>query len=194
MVKKPYTVVCTSALKKQAEKFCRKRKVNAADVARSVLFLVAPETIEAVEDPGLPVRGYREEHGGARRKPRLQLRLPAGGYSDAFLRKALALAVVESFSFKADARQSDDVVKLLDQNERLKASVGALAFEPLVRVVTRQDALYILGFPPGSVPTRREFANRYKMLATIFHPDNPDLGSHKRMSQINLAFEILSKG
>jgi hypothetical protein len=156
-----------------------------------------------------------------RRKPRLQVRMPPG-YEIPFIRKALniALAVdqgqlsirvgeagtpistppeppvmdppspapepVNGHGHKAlqDAR---------DELERLRAIVGVLAFEPLPDGVrSREEALHVLGFPPGTAPDSKMVRAKFRMLATIHHPDSPH-GSHQRMSQLNAAMELLRR-
>jgi hypothetical protein len=78
-----------------------------------------------------------------------------------------------------------------EELERMKAVISVLAFEPLPEGVrTRAEALHVLGFPPGLVPDRRSVRARFRMLATIHHPDS-HYGSHHRMSQLNQAMEVL---
>ncbi len=88
-----------------------------------------------------------------------------------------------------------DHSKLLDavneELERMKAVISVLAFEPLPGGVnTRAEALHVLGFAPGARPDRRAVRARFRMLATIHHPDS-HFGSHNRMSQLNQAMEVL---
>ena len=81
-----------------------------------------------------------------------------------------------------------------DEIERLRATISVLAFEPLDDGVnSRADALYVLGFSPGSWPDARSVRARFRMLATIHHPDS-SIGDHVRMSQLNQAMEILRDG
>lgn len=78
-----------------------------------------------------------------------------------------------------------------EEIERLRATVSVLRFEPLGDGVnSRAEALYVLGFPPGAYPDAREVRGRFRMLATIHHPDS-NFGDHERMSQLNQAMEIL---
>lgn len=80
-----------------------------------------------------------------------------------------------------------------DELERLRAIVGVLAFEPLPDGVrNREEALHVLGFPPGLSPDHKTVRAKFRMLATIHHPDSPH-GSHQRMSQLNAAMEILRR-
>ena len=85
-------------------------------------------------------------------------------------------------------RETDDKVK------RLRTIVAALSFEPLAGGVrTSEDALHVLGFPPRSRPGARLLRERFRLLATIHHPDRQH-GSHHRMSQLNAAMEVLGPG
>lgn len=80
-----------------------------------------------------------------------------------------------------------------DELERLRAIVGVLAFEPLPDGVrNREEALHVLGFPPGTAPDQKTVRAKFRMLATIHHPDSAH-GSHQRMSQLNAAMEILRR-
>ena len=88
----------------------------------------------------------------------------------------------------ADAPLPDDV---RDEMERLRAIVAVLSFEPLADGIrTRDQALHILGYPPGAMPDRVSIRARFRTLATIHHPDS-GYGSHDRMSQLNSAMEFL---
>ncbi|MBI3444404.1 MAG: J domain-containing protein [Magnetospirillum sp.] len=87
--------------------------------------------------------------------------------------------------------QSHKLAAVSEEIDRLRAIINVLAFEPLPDgVVTRADALYVLGFPPGDDPDRRTVRAKFRMLATIHHPDS-NHGNHHRMSQLNQAMEVL---
>lgn len=78
-----------------------------------------------------------------------------------------------------------------EEIERLRAIINVLSFEPLSGgVMTRADALHVLGFQPGASPDRRTVRAKFRMLATIHHPDS-NHGNHHRMSQLNQAMEVL---
>jgi hypothetical protein len=147
-----------------------------------------------------------------RRKPRLQVRM-APGYDALFIRRALGLALAMERGHLAlkleDPNQPEappppppppepvpePQVKMddsfLEELERLRAIVNVLAFEPLPNGVgSHADALHVLGFPPGTRPDKRMVRARFRMLATIHHPDS-NYGSHDRMSQLNQAMELL---
>ena len=67
----------------------------------------------------------------------------------------------------------------------------ALAFEPLDNgILTRADALYVMGFPPNARPDQRAIRARFRMLAIIHHPDS-GFGHHERMTQLNEALSML---
>lgn len=152
-----------------------------------------------------------------RRKPRLQVRM-APGYEVTFIRRALAMALAMDrgeLELRIDdprairaaapppppppppppaplhAEHGRALEAVNEEIERLKAVVAVLSFEPLAAGVnTRSDALHVLGFPPGMRPDRRAVRARFRMLATIHHPDS-HYGSHMRMSQLNQAMELL---
>ena len=78
-----------------------------------------------------------------------------------------------------------------EELDRLRAIVSVLSFEPLPNGVrTRAEALHVLGFPPDSHPDMRVIRSRFRMLATIHHPDS-HYGSNERMSQLNQAMALL---
>ncbi len=154
-----------------------------------------------------------------RRKPRLQVRMPPG-YDVPFIRKALNIALaldhghiiirvgeagspvsappepipepqptpIEPVNHHRAALQD-----AREELERLRVIVGVLAFEPLPDGVrNREEALHVLGFPPGMAPDQKTVRAKFRMLATIHHPDSQH-GSHQRMSQLNAAMEILRR-
>ncbi|MBC7905329.1 MAG: J domain-containing protein [Rhodospirillaceae bacterium] len=214
-VKHSYTIPCASAFRDAVEALAARRRVNVGDIARSVLLVMPAALIDLFPDPGDPANADREtiilKSGPAqgrpwRRKPRLQVRM-ASDYQVTFIRRALALALAMD--------RGDYVLRLEDPNakppapppppppaptidvteevERLKAIINVLAFEPLPHgIATRDDALHVLGFPPGARPDRRIIRARFRMLATIHHPDS-NHGSHNRMSQLNQAMEFLKE-
>ena len=58
-------------------------------------------------------------------------------------------------------------------------------------VRSRADALFVLGFRPGTRPDRAAIRGRMRVLAAVHHPDSPS-GDHERMAQVNAAVEFLS--
>lgn len=214
VLKHSYTVPCASPFRDAVETLAERRKVNVGDLARSILLVVPSDAVAAYRDPGEPPIDDREtvvlKSGPAegrpwRRKPRLQVRMPPG-HDIPFIRKALALALAMdrgevavsvaegSRIAEQKARREEQSSKLVEINEeldRLRTIVSVLAFEPLPDGVrTRSDALHILGFPPSSEPDSRTLRAKFRMLATIHHPDS-HYGSHQRMSQLNQAMEFL---
>lgn len=213
--KHSYTIPCPSTFRNALESLASKRRVNVGDIARSVLLVMPPEAIDGFPDPGEPAADDREtvilKSGPAegrpwRRKPRLQVRM-APGFEPAFIRRALGMALaMERGEVKIrlddpaataappppppvpDGRVLEAVNEEL---ERLKAIISVLAFEPLPDgIAGRAEALHVLGFPPSARPDRRAIRARFRMLATIHHPDS-NHGSHHRMSQLNQAMEVL---
>lgn len=226
-LKHSYTIPCTSKFRDEVSQLAERKKVNVADLARSVLLMVSDADISAFADPGDPDPQDREtvilKSGPSkgrpwRRKPRLQVRM-APGYDVLHIRKALNLAlymeagqaevkVHTAESLKAqeeeltrlkelaqqqvqEAQTNHNLPETSEELERLRAIVSVLSFEPLNNgVQDRSDALHILGFPPKTYPGKNEVRARFRMLATIHHPDG-QYGSHERMSQLNQAMAIL---
>lgn len=209
VLKHSYTVPCSIAFRDAVEALAARRQVNVGDLARSVLLVVPAAEVEAFPDPGEPPAGEREvvllKSGPAagrpwRRKPRLQVRLPPG-HSVAFVRRALGLALaledgemlISLRRRNAVANQDARHVEMQEELERLRAIVNVLAFEPLPDGVrSRDEALHVLGFAPGVRPDAKLIRAKFRMLATIHHPDSPH-GNHERMAQINAAMEILRR-
>jgi hypothetical protein len=219
-LKHSYTVPCSSTFREAVEALAAARQVNVGDLARSVLLVVPADSVNGFPDPGEPPSFDREtvilKSGPAqgrpwRRKPRLQVRMPPG-HAIAFIRRALGLALALAEDRLAvtltdpNAAPPPEPERLPiiplplpepppsdhdDQIERLRSIISALSFEPLAEGVrSRAEALHVLGFPPNSKPDNRTLKAKFRLLATIHHPDN-DLGSHNRMSQLNQAMEIL---
>jgi hypothetical protein len=218
--KTSYTVSCASGFRDAVEGLARRRGVNVADIARSVLLMVPPEPLATIADPGEPAADDREsvlvKSGAARgrpwrRKPRLQLRLPPGNDAPT-IRRALALALALDsgqvvlrledgigIGCKTTAEtgscetpeQTPPAGEQQEELERLRTLVSVLSFEPLKDGVrSRADALHVLGFPPAAAPDAAAVRARFRMLATIHHPDS-GYGDHRRMSQLNAAMDML---
>lgn len=232
-VKTSYTLPCSSAFRDAVLALAARRRVNAADLARSVMLVVPEKIIDAYPDPGEPAANDREtvvlRSGRAagrpwRRKPRLQVRLP-DGLTVPFVRKALNMALalddgtvtlrIEDAARDASPADPDatggtglkpppepapsaaeetlraEAARLREELERLHAVIAVLLFAPLPHGVrTQAEALHVLGFPPNTNPGSQELRARFRMLATIHHPDGT-FGSHERMSQLNAAMDIL---
>lgn len=205
-----YIVPCSTAFRDRVTSLAARRGASAADLARAVLLLVGPEQLARVRDPGEPAPGDREAvelRSGAsqgrvlKRKPRIQMRLPAG-YSDVDLRRALALALqmaegeaqlalVTASDRKAEAAVERVRDGLAEENATLRQLVADLATPVLERgIAGRADALFVLGFPPSAVPDPGTVKRRWRRLAMIYHPDSA-FGDHERMSQLNLALSRL---
>ena len=222
-LKHSYTVPCSSAFREAVEALAESRQVNVGDLARSVLLVVPAEGVEQFPDPGEPPSHDREtvilKSGPAegrpwRRKPRLQVRMPPG-HAIPFIRRALGLALalaegklaVTISDPSAPVRQSEPAPEIkpavppvlepepeADELDRLRAIISNLAFEPLPDGVrTRSDALHVLGFMPNAKPDSRMVRAKFRLLATIHHPDS-DHGDHQRMSQLNQAMTLLRSG
>ena len=204
--KKSYVVPCSSGLRDAVAALAEVNGVNTADIARSVMLLVSNRAIRAYPDPGEPLPNDREEvilktgpNAGKpwRRKPRLQVRLPAG-YEVVDIRKALALALaLDAGSLEVVLKDSnhkrieDRLESAEGKVKRLTSALSAISYQPIERgIETKADALYVLGFHPHSRPTRADIKARFRMLAQIYHPD-AIFGDTRRMSQLNAAISFL---
>ena len=213
VLKHSYTVPCSSVFRDDVEALAKRRRVNVGDLARSIFLMVSLDAVEKWPDPGEPPAGDREtvllKSGPAagrpwRRKPRLQVRMPPG-HEIQTIRQALALALAldkgeyslvlnkfgEIKKEEPTPQPKIDFVEMDEEIERLRAAISVLAFDPLPDGVrSREDALYVLGFPPSVSPDSKMIRAKFRMLATIHHPDSM-MGSHQRMSQLNQAIDIL---
>ena len=204
--KRSYAIPCASAFRDAVTALAERRRVNAGDLARSVLLLVPCDVVARYPDPGEPAPDDREQvvlksgpsaNKPWRRKPRLQVRLPEG-FKIPEIRRALgmALAMEEggvSLTLEEGRKPKlgDRLKKAEGEADRLKGAVMALAFEPLYNgIQTRADALYVMGFPPNARPDQKAIRARFRMLATIHHPDS-GFGHHERMTQLNEALFML---
>jgi len=217
-IKVSYTVTCPSFFRDAVLDLAKRKKVNAGDIARSIILAIPFNVISEFSDPGEPSADDREKvvlkSGPAKdrpwaRKPRLQVRIPSGNYDVAFIRKALNLALAldrGDFSFTIEDKKhiraenknalvSSEKLKTIEEElDKMKAAIAMMSFEPLPNGVTcLEEAMYVFGFPPFSHPDKRMIVNRFRMLATIHHPDS-ELGSHERMSQLNSAMDIFRRG
>lgn len=204
--KKSYVIPCSSAFRDRVQALAEARQVNVGDLARSVMLVVPSETIVATEDPGEPspedretvvLKSGRDAGKPWRRKPRLQVRLPAG-QDVVTLRRALnlALAMAEgerSVKVVQDGKGNSPVK--FDEVEkevmRLRSFVSALSFKLLPHGVrTRGEALYVMGFPQNAKIGPDLVKSRFRTLASIHHPDSA-YGDTRRMSQLNQAMAKL---
>ena len=217
--KQSYTIPCASSFRSAVGELAARRGGNVADLARSVVLVVPLPVIAAFPDPGGPgaddretvvLKSGRTKGQLLRRKPRLQVRL-SPGQDIVTLRRALGLALALDKGDVAirlsggglesrqppdpQAERAEKQAKLnRDEIERLRAIVSVLSFDPLAEGIrTRNDALHILGFAPGSHPDQKTLKARFRTLAAIHHPDGA-LGNHDRMSQLNEAMDRLRRG
>lgn len=204
--KRSYAIPCASAFRDAVTALAERRRVNAGDLARSVLLLVPRDVVARYPDPGEPAPDDREQvvlksgpsaNKPWRRKPRLQVRLP-DGFKIPEIRRALGMAlameeggVALTLEEGRKPKLGDRLKKAEGEADRLKGAVMALAFEPLYNgIQTRADALYVMGFPPNARPDQKAIRARFRMLATIHHPDS-GFGHHERMTQLNEALSTL---
>lgn len=207
--KQSFAISCSSQFRDSVMALAERRGVNVGDIARSILLTFPAEAIERLDDPGEPMEGDREviklKSGSSpgkvwRRKPRLQVRLPPG-YGVSTIRRAIGLALALDGGSKMVMIEEGQEPTMRDRLKtagkeilRLRAIVEALAFSPLQGGVnTCRDALFVLGFSQDDTPDVRVIKARFRMLATIHHPDS-GFGDHRRMSQLNAAINCLRNG
>ncbi len=204
--KKSYTVPCASTFRQAVENLAQQKQCNVADLARSAVLMMTPDALAAQPDPGEPDQNDREtvviQSGISkgkpwRRKPRLQVRL-APGLAVPTIRKAfgvaLKLASGDLALNMATIDHRDHAIKTQEALDRLQNVAEVLAFAPVAGgIQTREQALYVMGFPPGAIPDQKALRERFRRVAQVFHPDGQS-GDHERMAQINAAMERLRKG
>lgn len=207
-VKLSYAINCSSKFRDSVIALAQRRGINVGDLARSILLAIPAAIINPIPDPGEPSPEDREtiilksgRNAGKpwSRKPRLQVRLPSG-YHVGIIRKALGLALAidkgETVVTIEDGEKlalQDSLKRKKEENLRLHSIVKALAFAPLPNgVKSRGDALHVLGFPYNAYPNHIDIKARYRMLASIHHPDS-GFGDHRRMSQLNEAMNCLQR-
>ena len=207
-LKLSYTIPCSSKFKLDVTNLAAREKISIGEIARLVFFLFPPETIRTWQDPGGPAKYDRDlvqigtgPNAGKTmlRKPRIQVRLK-GQYSAADVRRALDVALLlkknnffnsESFTDNNWLVAPTKTKTLENQLVALNRTVSRLLFTPFEEgVKTRLNALYVFGLPNKSTPTKTRITERYKELASIYHPDTAH-GSHVHMTQVNQAYQIL---
>ncbi|WP_328597100.1 J domain-containing protein, partial [Curvivirga aplysinae] len=203
-----YAIPCASEFRDRVSELAERRNVNVGDIARSVMLTLPEDVIDSVSDPGEPDLEDREtiilKSGPSagkpwRRKPRLQVRMPAG-YDMVTIRKALALALQLDDGTLTINLEDPLLPKKTEQSEadreqiiRLHTIITAMSFDLLKGgVQTHEEALYVLGFPPTARPNMDEVKQRFRLMATIHHPDS-ELGGHERMAQLNDAISLLRR-
>lgn len=228
-LKRSYTIPCAASFRDAVLALARRRRANAADIARSMVLALPPDVIDAYGDPGGPAKADREtiilQSGAAkgrpwRRKPRLQVRL-ASGYAIETIRKALAIALdldagtcaislgrpakepdrpaapvaaATAVAVAADTAAAVAAREAVEERGRLRAVISVLSFTPLRGGIrNRADALHVLGFAPDQKPDQHTVRARFRMMATIHHPDG-EFGDHERMAQLNDAIALLRQG
>ena len=106
-------------------------------------------------------------------------------------RQEETVRIADAMKIAAEAPAA--LARTREELQRLHGIIAALSFEPLDHgVLTRNDALHVLGFPPGSSPDRSTLRRKYRLLASVHHPDSTT-GNHLRMTQLNAAMELLRR-
>ena len=211
---KSYVIPCPSGFRDAVLQLAARRGLSATDLAFAILTLLDPRSIDEAPDPGEPPPGDRDRvrlKSGPRkgrtltRKPRLQVRLPAGLEPEG-IRRALAVALEidrgrQTLTLSATAEQTRLRAELaaqktaLDRAEQalqdLRASINVIAFDADDQAVSStEQASYILGLPPGARLDRDVVKSRFRQLSRVFHPDRPT-GDTARMSRLIEAARFL---
>ena len=135
MKKISYTISCAAQFRDDIMALATRRHVNPADLARSVLLMLPTESIDDFDDPGEPDERDREtitlKSGPAvgklwQRKPRLQVRLPAG-FDATTIRKALGLALsMDKRNLTVRLERPDTQVRRNEECRRANVVFGCL--------------------------------------------------------------------
>lgn len=206
----PISISCSKVFRDEICALAERRGVSVAALLRAVYILLPLHIIEKFDDPGEPTRQERDivilKSGAQKgqtihRKPRLQLRLPAeldGKNNYSIIRRALAIAIALEkqeceLSIESTLQQKQRQKLESKTNSRvqeLERGIERLAFVPLTsNCRTLEDACYILGIRAGRKPTEKLVRQRFRDLASVFHPDAIK-GDNERMSQINQAMRL----
>ena len=209
----PISISCSKVFRDEVSALAQRRGVSVAALVRAVYILLPINVIEKFGDPGEPTRQERDivilKSGAQKgqtiqRKPRLQLRLPAkldAKQSSSIIRRALAIAIALekqewelSIESTQQQKQKQNLQNKADSRlQELERGIERLAFVPLeANCRTLEDACYILGIRAGRKPTEKLVRQRFRDLASVFHPDAIK-GDNERMSQINQAMQLFKE-
>jgi hypothetical protein len=200
-------IPCSSAFRDAVMALARRRRVDPADLAQAALAILPDAAVRDFPDPGGPtdmdrdtvlVKSGPDKGKVTYRKPRLKMTL-SGGIDIAHARRALNLTLaidrgVLSISEppKEQAPPSPAHDELGGEIARLEALVAAISFDSADETVrSREEALHVLGYSPLSRPDAAALRARFRMLATVHHPDGA-LGNTQRMAQLNAAMAMLT--
>lgn len=183
--KKSYAIPCSSTFRDRVQALADRRGVNVGDLARSVMLVVPPDVIAAMQDPGEPVEGDRESvvlksGPGAgkpwRRKPRLQVRLP-DGHNIAELRRALNLALAMSAG-EQKIRVEDAKAPAADAAKASEAEKAkeAAAEAKLRNVQAEADRMRGMIRALSFTPLRNGVKTRSDALYVLGFPPNAKIG------------------
>ncbi|MEI6557552.1 MAG: hypothetical protein WCO00_04035 [Rhodospirillaceae bacterium] len=203
-----YTVPCQAGFRSAVLALAKKRGVDAAELVRMVLTLVAPAVRAAVPDPGVPGADDREASmrppGPGRRMvpalvPTLVLRLDPD-LDHPTIRQALAVALAlddpkghRLVRQDEHARLTTSVERLEYRNRALANAVDRLSFRPRSGRLGLRDAALMLGFASEHDFDEHLVTKRFRELAPIFHPDTGILPCRERMAQLIDARNLLIK-
>jgi len=200
-------IPCSSAFRDAVMALARRRGVDPAELASAALAILPEAAIRDFPDPGGPtdmdrdtalVKSGPDKGKVTYRKPRLKMKLGAG-VDIVLARRALNLTLAIDRGVLSIAEPPKDQAppppardELGGEIARLEALVAAISFEPAAETVrSREEALHVLGYSPLSQPEAAEIRARFRMLATVHHPDGA-LGNTRRMAQLNAAMAMLT--
>lgn len=201
-----YTVPCQAAFRTAVLTLAKRRGVDAAELVRMVLTLVAPAVRDGVPDPGEPDADDRDNplrrHGVGRQPvpglaPTLVLRLQPG-LDHTTIRQALAVALAlddpkghRLIPSDEHNRLTSRVEKLEYRNRALANAIERLSFRPKADRMGLRDAAAMLGFTTDTEYDEHLVTKRFRELAPIYHPDTGILPCRERMGQLIDARNLL---
>jgi hypothetical protein len=208
-----YTVPCQAGFRGSVLALARRRGIDAADLVRMVLVLVAPAVRASVADPGepmapgaangndrdTPLRRHAGRPPPPGLTPTLVLRLEPG-LDHATIRQALAVALALDDPKDHRLTPTDEhnrliasVEKLEYRNAALARAIDRLSFRPRPGRLSLRDAAAMLGFASERDCDEQLVTRRFRELAPIFHPDTGILPCRERMAQLIDARNLLVK-
>ncbi len=132
--KRSYAIPCASVFRDAVTSLAESRRVNVGDLARSVLLLVPRNIVAKYPDPGAPAQDDREQivlksgpsaNKPWRRKPRLQVRLPAG-FKIPEIRRALGMALAMKNGGVSLTLEEDKKPKLGERPRKAETEIDRL--------------------------------------------------------------------
>ncbi|CAK0776136.1 putative Molecular chaperone DnaJ [Azospirillaceae bacterium] len=204
-----YTIPCPSDFRASILDLHEKTGVDLTALIRMALNVTHADYFHSITDPGEPDSDdyvLMEEIGrsGGRRsfrsKPTLTVHY-ARGWRVSTLRHALAVALSLSTPPRTVAASSLRVEELEIVKEKLeqqlqdcRSTLEVLSFQLLPNgVKTQREAAHVMGFPNTIGLTSEDVTKRFRLLASVYHPDKGILGCAERLGQVVEARNILRR-